>query len=305
MSRSSPHGPRRLGSQTVVVAVLALALFAAACAADDPRTAPTTSQATTSTAPPATTTASAPEPEPEPEAAEAAEPADAASTSASTTVPDPPEAAAGSDQSGELRWSDVLDGLSDPAQFCILESLGEDDLEAVLARPLASDDFPTADDASMLACIGPQPARDVFLSFLVWSIQSELGAVISDEEVVCLRESMADLNVIAMVDPPNVESPDDPPDALALFSVFGKCVGDAFISILAFESGVDFEDLSDDELACMREWQAGVDWDGLAEDPEAANEVDMAWSFGLPECLPERMGFEPAPEAPSIEAPSG
>ena len=151
MSGSSPHGPRRLGSQIAVAAALTSALLAAACATDDPRTAPTTSLATTSTAPPATTTAPAPEPEPEPEpeAADAAEPADTPSAGATTTVPDPSEAAARSDLSGELRWSDVLDGLSAPAQFCILESLGEDDLEAVLVRPLAREVRATWEEGSL------------------------------------------------------------------------------------------------------------------------------------------------------------
>ena len=285
-----------------MAAVLALALLAAACGEDDPTTAPTTSPETTSTAPPTTTTSSAPQTTTAASAAEP-EPADAPGTSA-TTVPDPSEGAAPSDDSlgGELRWSDVLDDLSASAQSCIRESLGQEDLDAVLARPVTSDDFPTDDDALMLACIGPERARDVFLSALVWSIQFEAGIVIGDEEMACLRESMADIDVIGMV-----ESPDDSSDAIALLGIlglFGQCLGDAFFSLLLADSGVELEDLSDEEMACLREWLAVADWDRLAEvadDPQSA-EALLVLSFGWLECLPEQIGFD---TATPVEAPPG
>jgi len=282
-----------------MAAILALALLAAACGADDPITAPTTSPVTTSTdpptttksdAPPTTTSASAAEPEPEDTAA------DEPSTSA-TTAPDPSEGAAPSNDSldGEPLWSDVYDDSSASAQACVRESLGEADLDAVLARPVTSDDFPTDDDMSMLACIGPERARDVVLSGLVWSMQTESGIVIGAEEMACLRESMADIDVIGLV-----ESSDDS-GAIALLGAFGRCLGDAFISLMLVDSGVDFEDLSDGEKACLRERQAGVDWDGLTGDPEAAFEGFIELSFGMFECLPE-LGFD---GVSSVETPPG
>ena len=299
MFESSPHTPRRIRSRTVIAAALALALIAAACGEDDPIAAPATSPVTTSAAlpttttsdtPPTTTTASAAEPEPGDAAV------DEPSTSA-TTAPDPPEGAAPSDEgpSGELLWSDVFDDSSASAQACIRESLGEADLDGALARPVTSDDFPTDDDMSILACIGPEHARDVVLSGLVWSMQTETGIMIGAEEMACLRESMADIDVIGMV-----ESSDDS-GAIALLGAFGRCLGDAFISLMLVDSGVDFEDLSDGEKACLRERQAGVDWDGLTGDPEASFEVLFELSLGVFECLPE-LDFDGASPA---EAPVG
>ncbi|MYA84869.1 MAG: hypothetical protein F4Y12_04720 [Acidimicrobiaceae bacterium] len=275
-----------------MAAALALALLAAACGEDDPITAPTTSPVTTSIAtttsdaPPTTTTAPAAEPEPEGEP----------STSA-TTAPDPSEGAAPSNGSpgGEPLWSDVFDDSSASAQACIRESLEEEDLDAVLARPVTSDDFPTDDDMSILACIGPEHARDVVLSGLVWSMQTETGIVIGAEETACLRESMAGIDVIGMV-----ESSDDL-GAIALLGAFGRCLGDAFISLMLVDSGVEFEDLSDGERACLRERQAGVDWDGFTGDPEASFEAFLDLSLGMFECLPE-LGFD---GVSSAETPPG
>ena len=271
-----------------MAAVLAVALLAAACGEDDPITAPTTSPVTTSTGPQTTTTAPAAEPEP----AAADEPSGSV-----TTAPDPSEGEAPSDEgpSAELLWSDVFDDSSASAQACIRESLGEEDLEAVLARPVTSDDFPTDDDMSILACIGPEHARDVVLSGLVWSMQTETGIVIGAEETACLRESMAGIDVIGMV-----ESSDDL-GAIALLGAFGRCLGDAFLALILVDSGVDFEDLSDAEKACLRERQAGVDWDGLTDDPEAGFEAFLELSFGMFECLPE-LGFD---GVSSAETPPG
>ena len=299
MFESNPHAPRRLRSRTAIAAALALALLAAACGDDDPITAPTTSPVTTSIAtttsdaPPTTTTTPAAEPEPGDAAA------DEPSTSA-TTAPDPSEGEAPPDDSpgGGPLWSDVFDDSSAAAQACVREALGEADLDAVLARPVTSDDFPTDDDVSMLECIGPEHARDVALSGLVWSMQTETGIMVGAAEMACLRGSMADIDVIGMV-----ESSDDL-GAIALLGAFGRCLGDAFISLMLVDSGVDFEDLSDGEKACLRERQAGVDWDGLTGDPEAAFEGFLEFSLGMFECLPEQNGLD-FDTGPPVAAPAG
>ena len=297
MPESSPHTSRRLQSQTAMAAVLALALLAAACGEDDPITASATAPVTTSTAPETPTTTSTAEPEPGNAAAAEPEPVDGQGTSA-TTEPGPSEGTApsGGGLSGEPLWSEVFDDSSASAQACIRESLGEADLDAALARPVTSDDFPTDDDLSMLACIGPEHARDVVLSGLVWSMQSESGIEIGDEEMACLRESMADIDVIGMV-----ESSDDAA-AIVLLGSFGRCLGDAFLSLMLVDSGAEFEDLSDGEKACLRELQAGVDWDGLTADPEAGFEAFLELSLGMFECLPDLPGFD---TASPIQAPAG
>ena len=305
MFESNPHTPRRLRSRTVMAAALALALVAAACGGDDPTAAPTTSPVTTSTAPQTPTTTAASKPEPEDAATAESEPVDEQNAGA-TSAPDASEGTdpSGGSLSGELRWSDVLDDLSASDQACIRESLGEDDLDTVLARPVTSDDFPTDDDLLVLTCIGPERARDVFLSALVWSMQSDSGIVIGDEETACLRESMAGIDVIGMV-----ESPDDSPEAIALMGMLVQCLGDTFLSLMLVDSGVNFEDLNDEEMACLREWQAGIDWDGLteaAEDSEEAFEEFFAWLFGWLECLPEESGFGFDTGPPElVEAPAG
>ncbi len=353
----------------MAAAGLAVALLAAACGEDGTSTAPTTAPTTTSAAEPTVTTAPAAEPgdaaadEPTVTTVSAAEPGDAAAdepTVTTTAAPGPPDGAAPSGDSprGELRWSDVVDDLSGSAEACILESLGEEDLDAVLARPVAFYDFPTDDDASLLACLGPERALDVFLSAQVWSMQSDSGIVIGDEEKACLRESMADFDVIGVLEGLDdgsaapalvsgfgrclgdaflslmlldsgvafedlgdgekaclresmadfdvigaLEGRDDGSTALALVSGLGRCLGDAFLSLMLLDSGVAFEDLGDGEKACLRERQAGVDWDGFGDDPEAGLSALLNWSLGLVECLPEEeLGFD---GASPIEAPAG
>lgn len=182
--------------------------------------------------------------------------------------------------------SDLLDDLSASARTCLLESLGDEDLEAVLERPVGSEGYLGDDDVwVVLACIGPERARHVLLSVLVWFIQPviqpEVGIVIGDEEMACLRESMADFDMVGMW-----LSSGGSPVTNALMSILGLCLRDALLAIMAADSGVEFEDLSESEVACLREWQAGVDWDGLVEAPEA-DEVFRAIRSGVLECLPE------------------
>ena len=254
--------------------VLALTVFGAACGNDDPATSP----ATTATAAEAAT--------PEPEA----EPIDAPASTTDRVASDPSEATAESDYSpdDEIRWSDVFDGLNTAEQSCIRELFGEAELEAELERLVTTDDFPTEADLSMIDCLDPASVHDLFVSFMVSMMQSETGIAISDGEAACFSERTADIDWVALA----VLS--DEASAYEYVSGMARCLADPFIALILEDSGVEFGDLSEDEIACLRQWLAGVGSDRFAatdENPEAVLEEIWGLSTGLLECLPELSDF--------------
>ncbi len=272
---------RRVARGRVVGTALALALVVSACGDDDPMAPPATETTTTlatgaasADTPPTTTAASTAE-SPGPETSNGAE-----------------EAAA--DFPGEPSWSEILDRLSASEKSCIrgvLDEAGLDEAgrESAMSRRLFSNDFPTAEDASMFACLAAGTADEIFLTSMVAAIEPELGAAVSDAERACIRDWLARIDLVALVQSTG-ESADDAAAGLAFLGSLAACVPDGLISLFLQETGVGFDELDEDQRTCARELLAEVDWDGLdgsEDDAEAAFEALFSLSFGLLACLPE------------------
>ena len=302
MSESSCRARRRFVQQSVVGTVLVLALAAAACGADDPIAAPVTGATTTSTTMPAneaatTTSVAGLEAADAPPTTPTANSAESSGLETSNGA----EEVAG-DFPGEPSWSEILDRLDAAEQSCIrgvLDEAGLDEAgrESAMSRRLFSNDFPTAEDASMFACLAAGTADEIFLNSMVAAIEPELGAAVSDAERACLRDWMARIDLAALVQSTG-ESDEDAEAGLAFLGSLAACVPDGLISLFLTETGVSFDELDEDERACARELLAGVDWpglDGSEEDTEAALEAIFSLSFGLLACLPELAEGELAP----------
>jgi hypothetical protein len=299
---------RRVARERVVGTALALVLAVSACGADDPVATPAAEATTTSPAPSteATTATSAVEPEP----------ADAspATTDESTAESPGPETSDGAGETagyfpGEPSWSEILDRLSGSEQSCIrgvLDEAGLDEAgrESAMSRRLLSDDFPTAEDATMFACLAADTADEIFLTSMVADIEPELGAAVSDAERACLRDWMTRIDLVALVQSTG-ESAEDAEAVLAFLGSMAACVPDGLISLSLQEMGVGFDELDEDQRTCARELLAEVDWDGLdgsQDHAEATIEAYFSLYFGLLACLPELAEGELAP-APGAFSP--
>lgn len=300
MSGSCRSARHRLTRRWAVGSAVVLALVVSACGADDPVTEPAAEAASTTPEPASDTDTTTPAAEPEtPEASP---------TSTAATA----EASPGTDQSNgsgavagfasEPSWSEILDRLSASEQSCIrgvLDEAGLDEAgrESAMSRRLFSNDFPTAEDATMFACLAAGTADEIFLTSMVAAIEPELGAAVSDAERACLRDWLARIDLVALVQSTG-ESAEDAEAGLAFLGGMVACIPDGLISLFLQETGVGFDELDEDERTCARELLADVDWDGVdgsEDDAEAVFEALFSLSFGLFACLPDLAEGQLAP----------
>ena len=287
--RTSHRSPAR---QRVVGTALALALVVSACGDDEPIATPAAEATTTLPTMPVsetTTTTSAVGPEP----------ADAPQTSTAASTDGSPDHGrsngareAGGSFVGEPSWSEILDVLDATEQSCIRDVLDEAGLdeagrESAMSRRLFSDDFPMAEDAAMFACLAADTANDIFVTYQAAGIQSDFGVEVSDSERACLRDWLTDIG-LATLFPSSSGSPDDLASALVALGVLADCMPDGFARMLFADTGVRFDELSEDEKTCAREVLAGTDWDIVVWEGDA-DAAFSAFSFATVGCVPELM----------------
>ena len=259
MIRNPPPRLRR-----VALAAAAVALVAMACGGD-PAAEP----------PPAEPAAPAPEPASSP-------PEPPTETAAPSPPPEsppepPPEPESLPAETLEILvdadtvWRDVFDALGAAERSCIRSELDDDLLLSVLDRRVLSGVGPERWDVSIFTCLTLDNARSLSLATLVAGLHEVTGmGELGDEEMSCLRDLVAGLDVGALV----------AGDEAALLDVF-VCVPDKFLGPMLRDRGVDFEGLSEEEMSCLREWAAGLDV-GAAVDAAA-----VAINVGLLVCVPD------------------
>ena len=167
---------------------------------------------------------------------------------------------------GDTVWQDVFDALTAAEQTCISAELGDDLLNSVLERQVLSDGGTEQWEASIFACLTPDNARSLFLAALTEGFTEglEVGEL-GGEELSCLRDWVADIDVAGLV-AADVAGADDAELLEPMMSAMG-CLALPFLTALFAEMGVDMEDLSEDEMSCVRQWQSDVadaDWASLA-----------------------------------------
>ena len=86
----------------------------------------------------------------------------------------------------------------------------------------------------------------------------EDGLLLIDADAeVCLDEWVAGIDVVATM---VALSADDAEAAGEVTTAFMSCNPDLFISLMLEETGMNLENLSEEEATCLREWAAGTDW---------------------------------------------
>ena len=175
--------------------------------------------------------------------------------------------------------------LTEEEMSCLREWVAGVDAAAAV-EALADEDPVVAGEltSGMLSCL-----KDLFLSVMFEEMGVAFGEL-AEEEMSCLREWMAGIDTGPMVE---ALAADDPTALGEFMQELLGCVPDAFLSLVFEETDMEFADLDEDEVSCLREWVAGADFLGLlAGDPEAA----LAFVPGLLECVPDLLDAPFAPD---------
>ncbi len=287
-----------------VIIVVAMAVALAACSGDSEPEPPETPEPTPAAA------AQAEEPEPAgpdtDEPAEVDEPAEAAQTDepepAAPETDDEPasaddaddaddageSAAAQAEPSGEAleisvgsatTWQDLFDGFTADEQSCIRDALGDDRLGSALSERVLAGTDSEPWQADLLSCLPDDTAEAVFFAVTVAGIEQNAGLLGADERS-CLQALVAGSDVIQVV----TASADDAASVDFAAGMMG-CLTDVMLRYLLEGSGVEYDDLSEEERSCLLGLLTGDDEDGLmaADDPAAF----VALLEGLFICIPD------------------
>ena len=234
---------------------LTLALLVA-CGGDT--TTPTATQAPMPTAAPTSPSATV-----APDATQA--PAPTPTPAPTATQGSSPESASlwpgGIEIDADTAWQEVLDVLTAPEQDCIRGALGNE-LESVMTQPVAS--IESADwEGQVFSCLEAETARALYISGTVASVFDFFGFgswELNEEEASCIRESMSDVDVAALVAVPEGSSGSD-----ELSARLSACVPSLMVASLGINPG----ELSEEETSCLRELDVPA-WVAAAEEsPES------------------------------------
>ena len=167
--------------------------------------------------------------------------------------------------------------LSEEETSCLREWVAEIDVARVIAA--------TADeDAAVLGEVLQDQAScmpDLFLAAMVEEMGVELEEL-SEDERSCLREWVTELDWTALAG-----TDDDPAGYAMLLQSLVSCVPDLILAAMVEEMGVELDELSEDEMSCLREWVTELDWAALAGDGEADGTAAFGAFFGIIACVPE------------------
>ena len=290
---------KRVGAPGAVAALAVAAAVIAGCGdgstPQQPATA-TTAPAAVTTAAPATTTAS--------ETAAADTGAGSASLEASA------EADLGDIGAGTL-WREVFDTFTASEQSCVREAMSDAMLETLLGAGVLPEDSEDAElpVAAMFACLRPETSDAIWASVVITGMAQEANLELGSDERSCMREQLAGLlsgeDLAALITQDDSEMSDDElAMALRTTVVLFGCVPDFFVQTILSEAGIDPEDLSDDEVSCLRELATDLDDLNWLEISAASVSEEI---YGLLfetmaavlECLPEPLasslwGFDTA-----------
>ncbi len=177
-------------------------------------------------------------------------------------------------------WQDVFDTLTVSEQSCVRNALG-DELESALGRPVVSEYTPGQWEVSIFTCLAPETARAVYLSILITEMQEDVE--LSEDEVSCMRKSVAATDA-AVVIAAIAQDADDHTAAAESFTEIFRCLPDLLLTFIIPEMGLEREELSEDEVACLRGLMANVDWGALtfADEDFKAN---ANFAVGMISCV--------------------
>ena len=205
-----------------------------------------------------------------------------APTTTTTTIP----TAAGFEVSigDDTVWGDVLDDLAEAEQECVFEALG-DELEAVMDLAVLSD----ADEewlGPLLACLDPDTARELYLAVIIAGVEEDFMAGVGPQEEACLRERLSDEDLPALAADP------ESPDAARFFGEMMGCIPDVLLSMFMEEilgaTGAAGLELREEQVSCLQDALAGVDWAMFIDGPEPEDPAEAAdFLDAMVSCVPD------------------
>ncbi|MDE0653359.1 MAG: PPC domain-containing protein [bacterium] len=190
---------------------------------------------------------------------------------------------------GDTVWQDIFDTLTAPEQACIHGELDDDLLQSVLQRQVLSQTGSEPWEASIFSCLDPDTAGSLFLAALMVGFREDLGVGdLSGEEMACLRDWVAGIDVAALV-AADVAGEDDAVFVEPMLGAVG-CVAVRFLTATFADSGVDMADLSEDEMSCLQQWQSDLAEADLAALASGGDGFAALGLFGFSplSCIPDR-----------------
>ena len=170
--------------------------------------------------------------------------------------------------------------LTEEELSCLGEWVAGIDVAATVAA-LADEDPAVVGEltSGMFSCL-----TNLFLSMMVSEMGMD-GVELSEEELSCLREWVAGIDMGALIG----GFEDEDPTVLDEFvpPLLG-CVPDVFLAAMLEEAGMDLGELAEDEASCLREWLTDADWSSFfagfaSDDPSVLAEFVP----GLLGCVPD------------------
>ena len=234
-------------------------------------------------------------------AAEEPEPTATAVPATTTSEPEVSEPEVPEPESGEAlefdvtlftTWRDLYDQFAESEQMCILDGIGEEQLDTVLDRLVLSEEESEGWQLIFIDCVDAATAKAVWLGNMLASMEG-----LTEAGEVCVRELVAGADVKGVI---SGERSGASPEEVA---VTGEFYGGLFTcGLLGMVSEVD--GLEGDE-ACLAEALTNVDpaliYTGSRDDasPEDAAKFDL-FMFEMFACIPGlmQMAMEQAAEAP-------
>ena len=189
-------------------------------------------------------------------------------------------------------WRDLYDQFAESEQMCILDGIGEEQLDTVLDRLVLSEEESEGWQVIFIDCVDAATAKAVWLGNMLASMEG-----LTEAGEVCVRELVAGADVKGVI---SGERSGASPEEVA---VTGEFYGGLFTcGLLGMVSEVD--GLEGDE-ACLAEALTNVDpaliYTGSRDDasPEDAAKFDL-FMFEMFACIPGlmQMAMEQAADAP-------
>ena len=163
--------------------------------------------------------------------------------------------------------------LSDGERACLVDSIADILSATLIASDLADDPTAAAGlTARMMSCV-----PDFFLEMMLAGFDIRLDEL-AGEERACLRDWLTGFDWAGAYGE----------DAAAFAGpTLGmmRCLPDIFLELMVSDVGVDLEEFTGDERACLRDWLLGIDATALAES--AFGDDPAGFAAGMVGCAPD------------------
>lgn len=174
--------------------------------------------------------------------------------------------------------ADFMAGVGPQEEACLRERLSDEDLPALAADPESPD--AARFFGEMMGCI-PDVLFSMFMEEMVGATGAA-GLELSEEQVSCVQDAMADIDWAVFIDNPE---PEDPEAAADFLDAVVSCVPDVFVSLVISEMEAEIGELSDEARSCLREAVTDLDWSAILGD--APEELLADLLPALIGCAPE------------------